>query len=98
MTPDNAVEFLNLASDVKFTSKDIGSKFRRAMGWRDESRECGLFSKKRRPFTTDVIPGGRLAITSSERPKTCRNRSANADPAARRSAAQGSAAPKTVAG
>ena len=57
MTPENAVEFLNLASDVKFTSEDIGSRFRRAIGWRDElARMRVLLKENAQPFTTDVMP------------------------------------------
>ena len=57
MTPDNAVEFLNLASDVKFKSNDIGSKFRRVIGWRDELSRMRVFLKENaQPFTTDVKP------------------------------------------
>jgi len=36
LTPPNAVEFFNLASDVKFKKEDIKSRFKRATGWRDE--------------------------------------------------------------
>jgi prophage maintenance system killer protein len=57
MTPDNAVEFLNLASDVKFTSEDIRSRFKRAIGWRDELSRMRTFLKENaRPFVTDVMP------------------------------------------
>ena len=57
MTPDNAVDFLNLASDVKFTSEDIGSRFRRAIGWRDELARMRVFLKENaEPFTTDLMP------------------------------------------
>jgi len=57
MTPDNAVEFLNLASDVKFTSEDIRSRFKRAIGWRDELARMRIFLKENAlPFTTDVMP------------------------------------------
>ncbi len=57
MTVDNAVEFLNLASDVKFTSEDIGSKFKRAIGWRDElSRMRAFLGENTHAFTTDVMP------------------------------------------
>ncbi|MFY9657661.1 MAG: Fic family protein [Methylocystis sp.] len=57
MTVENAVEFLNLASDVKFTSEDIGSRFKRAIGWRDElARMRDFLSKNTQAFTTDVMP------------------------------------------
>jgi len=57
MTPYNAVEFLNLASDVKFTSEDIRSRFKRAIGWRDELARMRIFLKESAlPFTTDVMP------------------------------------------
>ncbi|ARN81318.1 hypothetical protein [Methylocystis bryophila] len=57
MTPDNAVEFLNLASDVKFTKDDIQSKFKRAFGWRDELARMRVFLKENAlPFTTNVMP------------------------------------------
>lgn len=57
MTPENAVEFLNLASDVKFTKDDIQSKFKRAIGWRDElARMRILLKENAMPFTTDVMP------------------------------------------
>ena len=57
MTPDNAVEFLNLASDVKFKSNDIRSKFKRAIGWHDELARMRAFLKENaQPFTTGEIP------------------------------------------
>ena len=36
LTTENAVEFFNLASDIKFKKKDMKSNFKRAVGWRDE--------------------------------------------------------------
>jgi prophage maintenance system killer protein len=52
LTVENAVEFFNLASDVKFKKTDIGSKFRRATGWHDEVARMRVFLKSNaRPFT-----------------------------------------------
>jgi len=57
LTPDNAVEFFNLASDVKFKKEDIGSKFKRAIGWHDELARMRAFLEANvQPFTTDVMP------------------------------------------
>ena len=57
LTPQNAIEFFNLASDVKFKSEDIGSKFKRAIGWRDElARMRAFLEANARPFTTDAMP------------------------------------------
>jgi hypothetical protein len=51
------VEFLNLASDVKFKSNDIRSKFKRAIGWHDELARMRAFLKESaQPFTTDLLP------------------------------------------
>ncbi len=53
LTPQNAVEFFDLASDVKFQKQDIGSKFKRAIGWRDELTRMRAFLEANvRPFTT----------------------------------------------
>ncbi|QQR68776.1 MAG: hypothetical protein IPI58_08030 [Alphaproteobacteria bacterium] len=55
MTPHNAVEFLDLASDIKFKKDDIGSKFKRAVGWRDELARMRAFLKiNALPYTTST--------------------------------------------
>ena len=57
LTPHNAVEFFNLASDVKFEKDDIRSKFKRAIGWHDELARMRTFLElNTQPFTTDVMP------------------------------------------
>lgn len=57
LTPHNAVEFFNLASDVKFKKDDIGSRFKRAIGWHDELARMRRFLEAHaEPFTTDVMP------------------------------------------
>ncbi len=57
LTPHNAVEFLNLASDVKFKKENIGSKFKRAIGWHDELTRMRIFLERNTlPFTTEVMP------------------------------------------
>ncbi len=57
LTRDNAVEFFNLASDVKFKKEDIRSKFKRAIGWHDElARMRAFLEANAQPFTTDVMP------------------------------------------
>jgi prophage maintenance system killer protein len=57
LTPQNAVEFFDLASDVKFQKQDIGSKFKRAIGWHDELARMRAFLEANvRPFTTDAMP------------------------------------------
>jgi prophage maintenance system killer protein len=56
VTPENAVEFFNLASDIKFKKNDIGSKFKRAVGWRDEVQAMRDFlMENARPFTTQTL-------------------------------------------
>lgn len=51
LTPDNAVQFFNLASDVKFFKADVGSHFKRLVGWRDEKHRMREFLKsKALPF------------------------------------------------
>ncbi|MCB9991488.1 MAG: Fic family protein [Rhodospirillales bacterium] len=55
LTTGNAVEFFNLASDVKFKKRDIQSKFKRAVGWRDEVHAMRDFLKKNAlPFTASA--------------------------------------------
>ena len=57
LTPRNAVEYFNLASDVKFKKGDIGSRFKRAIGWHDELARMRTFLEANaQPFTTDVMP------------------------------------------
>ena len=57
LTPHNAVEFFNLASEVKFKKNDIGSRFKRAIGWHDELARMRTFLEaSAQPFTTDVMP------------------------------------------
>jgi len=99
MTPGNAVEFLNLASDVKFKSNDIRSKFKRAIGWRDELARMRAFLKESAgPFTTGVIPKWTFGdyelreaedVLKSIRRRRSRHKGEDA--------AQGSASSKTVA-
>ena len=56
LTCDNAVNFLNLASDVKFKRDDIWSNFKRAVGWRDESARMRRFLQAHvQPFTRGAI-------------------------------------------
>jgi Fic family protein len=56
LTSDNAIEFFNLASDVKFKKEDIWSKIKRTVGWRDESARMRMFLEANaQPFTTDLI-------------------------------------------
>lgn len=53
LTTSNAVEFFNLASDIKFKKKDIKSKFKRAVGWRDEVQSMRDFLiQNALPFTS----------------------------------------------
>ena len=52
LTVENAIEFFNLASDVKFPKKDIHSKFKRFTGWGDEKDRMSQFLRANvRPFT-----------------------------------------------
>jgi prophage maintenance system killer protein len=52
LTNENAEEFFNLASDVKFKKKDIKSRFKRAVGWGDEIQTMRKFLKNNaQPFT-----------------------------------------------
>jgi prophage maintenance system killer protein len=80
LTPNNAVEFLNLASDVKFKSQDIQSKFRRALGWHDELARMRIFLEENaQPFTTRVLPKWTPDLEQQETeasPKRARRRSA----------------------
>jgi prophage maintenance system killer protein len=56
LTPENAVEFFNLASDIKFKKTDLSSKFKRAIGWRDEMQAMRTFLKENaRPYATKTL-------------------------------------------
>jgi prophage maintenance system killer protein/ribosomal protein S15P/S13E len=56
VTTENAVEFFNLASDIKFKKKDIRSKFKRAVGWRDEVQAMRDFLiGNAQPFITPTL-------------------------------------------
>lgn len=54
---ENAITFFNLASDIKFKKEDFNSKFKRAVGWKDELVQMRAFLKDNvRPFLTDKFP------------------------------------------
>lgn len=56
LTPDNAVEFFNLASDVKFPDTSIKSKFKRATGWGDEKARMRDFLASNGGDFTQICP------------------------------------------
>lgn len=52
LTPENAITFFNLASDIKFLRTDLASRFRRLIHWQDEqSRMRDFLYLNTTPFT-----------------------------------------------
>lgn len=69
LTTDNAVEFFNLASDIKFKKKGIGPQFKRAIGWRDEVHFMKNFLiKNAQPFTAQTLKEWKNALPEEQTP------------------------------
>lgn len=66
LTTANAVEFFNLASQVKFQDTSIKSRFKRATGWHDEKARMSAFLKENANAFTCPSPPDNADIKSHD--------------------------------